>query len=195
MLQERKSAADATNTRDAKVEPSQKNSQITVTAPCTAGKAASADELAALFNGEMFDPTLITEPEPLDDEECIRLRVVVGLQAASRQRTCGMYWFDRWDPDRAYVRWVQGPCEETVCRLEFDIERVLFLEDRADNHTLLQEMFERMGWEVGIVDGLVTPTCPECNGAGQEWITVEFTSSSFEGLLDCPACHGSGVLR
>lgn len=143
-------------------------------------------------NPEVQMPTFTIN---MPDDELERLRVLYAVQIVSARRGRGHYWFDQWGIDRAMVRWIEGGCEETVALLEFPGRTVLFLEDMADFHSLLLEMFdEHMGWTVHLVDGLIAPTCPECGGAGGFHHCLDAFHTTFRGFKDCELCGGTGVL-
>lgn len=193
MMHQKSSAVPAATGHDADTaEPSleMKYSPITVTTARSPGKSS----LAELFGRPMYDTTRFIQPEPLDDGETLRLLVVHLVQCASRERSSGMYWLDRWDPDKAFIRWIEGMCEETVCMVDLGLQRALFLEDLADAHPQLLRAFEIIRFEVYVVDDLATPSCPECGGAGQQWHRIEFESTTLEGSTQCKTCDGEGVL-
>jgi hypothetical protein len=142
------------------------------------------------------DGTRTYKLAPADDVQTMRLVVLHLVQSASRSRPEGFYWLDQFGLDRALVRWVQGMTEETVCLFEFAVQRVLFLKRVADAHIGLMAALEQLdGWNVYVVDGLITPACPACAGAGCVWHVVEFDSTRVEGSVECQTCKGEGVLR
>lgn len=117
------------------------------------------------------------------------------VHATSRARPSGMYSLDVCGIDRAFVRWAQGECSELVCSIAIAQEQALFLEDVADCHEELMDAFGFIGWDVHTVDGLIAPTCPECDGAGGHWHNVTLPSTSHVGgFVKCVVCDGQGGL-
>lgn len=137
---------------------------------------------------------------PSDDIETERLRLVCAIQVLSAARRPyvedGLYWLDALGTDRALVRWIQGEDEESVCLLTPEKQQALFLDEMADTHPeLLEVLADTFGWAVHLVDGLIAPKCPACDGAGGVQKSVKFHSSTINGFHTCEACEGQGVLQ
>lgn len=137
----------------------------------------------------------LSDDSDLNDIEYERLLVLFLVQRESSKRKTGFYTLRKLGEDRAIVRWIEGPCEESVCLIDFTRRHVLFLNGMRDSHSSLAESLKLPNWEIHCVDAFIEPVCPNCNGVGAIYKSFDFYSSTISGVLTCDICGGEGVWK